>query len=541
MISLLRHASIRRTLMLIIMTISMISIVLTTLSISIINYQRLRSDMEQEFQSAVSIVGDRNKALLAYTSIPNRYLIRKAFENLNVFTDNPAIKKACLYDHDGGLLAFYDKETTGYAKLATSNLSDDEFNLMVSPALEQYREICPKSPQSGKHFTEDSYRITHLIESEGELNNPFVDVQDKAPQAGYLYVEAGLEKINSYMKSQMYLAMMITAGAVCVCYMLAWVLQHGISSPILRLSNAAQAVSAYKDYSIRVAHGKADRYAKEISGLIDAFNDMLSEIQDREAQLVSKTIELERAKEEAEAASIAKSQFLAVISHELRTPLNAIIGFSSIILNKIFGPLGNNKYEDYAKDIHDSGKHLLDIINDILDLSKAEAGKMTLAFEEFDIKKAINKCINILSEQSKANHVDVTFLMPEEAPWIVADRVRFIQIVLNILSNAVKFTEPGGKVVITVDYHKPEGQLPRFTVEIKDTGIGMAEEDLETAFTVFGQVDSGLDRKYEGTGLGLPLTKKLVELHRGSIRIESMPNIGTTVTMVFLSDHSLLK
>lgn len=541
MISFFFTASIRRTLMLIIMTISLISIVLTTLSISIINYHRLRSDMEQELQLAVSIVGDRNKALLAYTAIPNRYLIRKAFENLNVFNDNQAIKKACLYDHDGGLLAFYDKDTKGYAKLANSSISDDEFNNLSSPALEQYREICPKNPKAGGGFTDRSYQLTHLIESDSDLNNPFMETQDASHEAGYLYVEAGLEKINSYINSQVYLAMMITGGAVCVCYLLAWILQHGISSPILRLSAAAQMVSAYKDFSIRVSHGKADRYAKEISGLIDSFNDMLSEIQDREEQLMNKNVELEKAKVAAESASIAKSQFLAVISHELRTPLNAIIGFSSIILNRIFGPLGNNKYEDYAKDIHDSGKHLLDIINDILDLSKAEAGKMTLAFEEFDVKKALTKCLNILAEQAKSGGIDMVLITPDEMPWIVADRVRFIQIILNVMSNAVKFTEPGGRVEISVDYKRMEGNLPTFTVVVKDTGIGMTEEDLETAFTVFGQVDSGLDRKYEGTGLGLPLTKKLIELHHGSITIESVPNDGTTVTMMFVSDHSLLK
>ncbi len=260
---------------------------------------------------------------------------------------------------------------------------------------------------------------------------------------------------------------------------------------------------------------------------------MLSEIDARNIQLRKQYDELAKAKELAESANKAKSQFLANISHELRTPLNAVIGFSSILMNQLFGPLGDQKYLEYAKDINSSGAHLLDIINDILDLSKAEAGKLTLNYEEVHIAKAINKCLTIISDRAQKGKVTVTTEVPKMLPMLIVDRLRFVQIILNILSNAVKFTNEGGKVHLAVHTNEVEGVVTEFIITVQDTGIGMSKEGLEHAFQSFGQVDSGLNRKYEGTGLGLPLTKKLLELQHGSITIDSELGSGTLVTLVF--------
>ena len=161
----------------------------------------------------------------------------------------------------------------------------------------------------------------------------------------------------------------------------------------------------------------------EIDTLIDAFNAMLEEIQLRDQQLIKKNEELGKAKEVSESANKAKSHFLANISHELRTPLNAIIGFSSILINQLFGALGHEKYAEYAHDINDAGVHLLDIINDILDLSKAEAGRLTLVLEEVHIERAINKCITILAERSAEGQVSITTDIPKGLPYIIADRL----------------------------------------------------------------------------------------------------------------------
>lgn len=534
-----RRVSIRSAMMLIIMTISMVSIICTTFPISVIGYHRLRSDMEQEVLLAVSTVGDRNKALLAYTSIPNRYLIRKAFENLNVFSTNHTVRVACLYNSEDELLAFYDKHSNEYSQLAASDVSDEEFNKRIEEGMRKYRDICPKYLWEASAFTVDAYRTVHVIKSENAFNNPFSDQPEQSDELGKLYVEAGLEKIDNYLRYQVIITLLIIGGAALVCYLLAWMLQHVISKPILRLSGVAKSISLYKDYSVRVEKNMRHTYPTEIDALIDSFNTMLTEIEERDGKLMRKNIELERAKEAAESANIAKSQFLANISHELRTPLNAIIGFSSIIVNKLFGPLGDEKYDDYAKDIHESGTHLLEVINDILDISKAEAGKLALSLEEFDVIKAIRKCINILGERAAEGDVTIIFDPPEKVSSMVADRVRFIQIILNVVSNAVKFTEPGGTVKISVDANESR-DVVYFTFKVNDTGIGMTPEDLTKAFQMFGQADSGLDRRYEGTGLGLPLTKKLVELHNGSITIDSTVGKGTLVTITFVSDLSLL-
>ena len=176
---------------------------------------------------------------------------------------------------------------------------------------------------------------------------------------------------------------------------------------------------------------------------------------------------------------------------------------------------------------------MLDIINDILDLSKAEAGKLTLNYEEVHVVKAINKCITIVTERAHRGGIHITSDVPKMLPPLVVDRLRFVQIILNILSNAVKFTHEGGKIHVAVCSKETEGEITNFIVTIQDTGIGMSQEDIMYSFQSFGQVDSGLNRKYEGTGLGLPLTKKLMELHHGTIDIDSEIGKGTLVTLNF--------
>jgi signal transduction histidine kinase len=236
--------------------------------------------------------------------------------------------------------------------------------------------------------------------------------------------------------------------------------------------------------------------------------------------------ELVGAKETAESASRAKSEFLANMSHELRTPLNAILGFSEIIKNRQFGP-ASERYPDYAGHIFSSGKHLLALINDILNLSKLEAGRFALQEEDIDLAVTAGACMTLVETQAKDSKIRLSVSIDNDNRFIRADERRMRQILINLLSNAVKFTPPGGHVHLSSA--RVNGGL---AITVSDTGIGMAPADIPKAMTPFGQVDSKIRRKQEGTGLGLPLARQLVELHGGTFILESKINVGTTVTFV---------
>jgi signal transduction histidine kinase len=238
--------------------------------------------------------------------------------------------------------------------------------------------------------------------------------------------------------------------------------------------------------------------------------------------------ELARAVQRVEFASRTKSEFLANMSHELRTPLNAIIGFSDILRNEIFGA-AHPSYPGYAKDIHDSGAHLLQIINDILDMSKIEAGKLDLHESLIDLGDIVDVCQRLMRERAQESGVILRY-EPAGSPLpnVSADSTKLKQILLNLVSNGVKFTPRGGSVTIVTAC--PRGDW--VTLQVRDTGIGMSTEDMALALEPFRQIDNSHTRKYQGTGLGLPLAKALTELHGGELRIASTQGRGTTVTIL---------
>ncbi|MFN4282249.1 MAG: PAS domain-containing sensor histidine kinase [Alphaproteobacteria bacterium] len=290
--------------------------------------------------------------------------------------------------------------------------------------------------------------------------------------------------------------------------------------------------SPFRDMLYEIADGDGQTRLCLVSGL-PVFDDKsgafkgyrgtgrdVTESKRREEALLS-------AKLMAEEANRFKGEFLANMSHELRTPLNAIIGFSEIMRAETFGKLGSDRYVEYSKDILDSSRHLLGIINDILDISKADAGKLQLYEEEVDLRQEVQDAVRLFSEHALEVGLKLKTDLTETPPlW--ADRRKIKQILLNLLSNALKFTLPGGEVRVASETDAATGDLKLI---VSDSGIGIAQKDIDKVFAAFGQVESSLSRRYEGTGLGLPLSVALVELHGGKLELESAVGVGTKITV----------
>jgi signal transduction histidine kinase len=275
--------------------------------------------------------------------------------------------------------------------------------------------------------------------------------------------------------------------------------------PIGALAVVRPAAEAFTDKEISLIGTFADQAVIAIQN-----ERLFREIQDKSRQL--------------EIANQHKSDFLANMSHELRTPLNAIIGFSEVLLEKMFGEV-NEKQLDYLKDIHSSGKHLLSLINDILDLSKIEAGRMDLDVADFDLRSALQNALTLVKERAQRHGIELALEADEAIGSFRADERKFKQIMLNLLSNAVKFTPEGGRVGV-----RARSVGDAVEVAVADTGVGISAEDQKSVFDEFKQVGRDYTKKAEGTGLGLALTKRFVELHGGSIRLESAPGRGSTFT-----------
>ncbi|MBI4968836.1 MAG: PAS domain S-box protein [Rhodospirillales bacterium] len=268
------------------------------------------------------------------------------------------------------------------------------------------------------------------------------------------------------------------------------------------------------------AHVVADA---NLIGALDPIAFQIGRVLERERA----TARIREAKELAEAGSRSKSEFLAAMSHELRTPLNAILGFSDVMLGQTFGPIENPRYRDYLGNIRDSGQHLLELINDILDIAAIEAGRINLSEEPVHLEAIVHSSLRLVRPRAQKNNIALEVALAPEIPTVIADTRRLKQILLNLLSNAVKFTPEGGRVTLAARLDA-EGAL---LLTVTDTGIGMDEDGIAKALMPFGQVDSTLARRFEGTGLGLPLTKGLVEAHGGTLAVVSARGQGTTVTV----------
>jgi signal transduction histidine kinase len=244
----------------------------------------------------------------------------------------------------------------------------------------------------------------------------------------------------------------------------------------------------------------------------------------------------ERLRRKADTANRAKTEFLANMSHELRTPMNAIMGFSEIMVNEMFGPLGTSRYAGYAKDIHLSARHLLSIINDILDLSKAEAGKMTIDESGFDLCELATESMRMLRTQAGSKGLRFTLKTPGFPMELRADKRLVRQVLINIVANATKFTEPGGSVNVTIEQDDSTGEG---LIVVSDTGVGMTKDEIKRCIEPFTQIEGAYTRNQPGVGLGLPMVAKIMEIHGGSFKIRSIVGQGTTASAHFPPERVL--
>jgi len=336
---------------------------------------------------------------------------------------------------------------------------------------------------------------------------------------GSIFIRAGLQDLYYNLTVSVIILICLIISILILILLGSSKLQKLISNPIAKLVESMRQVTFEKNYSIRVKKTSND----ELGVLADGFNEMLEQIQFRDKQLKRSVSDLKNARDAAESASKAKSEFLANMSHELRTPLNHIIGFTELVVDKNFGDI-NETQEDYLNDVLSSSRHLLSLINDILDLAKVEAGKIELEIGEIDLKSLLERSLVMIKEKAMKQNLSIETDLNKISATIQADERKVKQIVYNLLSNAVKFTPDGGVIRLSAEYIKDKAGLSghdTIKISVQDNGIGIDQTQQAVIFNPFEQIDGSACRKYQGTGLGLALTRQFVELHDGSITVKS--------------------
>ena len=505
-----RHPSLGQRLTRMSVVASSVALILACSAFLIYEYITFRSALVRSLETQAAITATNSESAILFNDAAS------ATETLAALRAEPHIVSIHIFKPDGELFASYVRagEPPG-----------------APPS------VAPDAPE-GPRFAPDRLIVTRRVLSE------------RAP-IGTLVVAADLDEMAARFQRYAGIVVGVIVCSLLTGLLLASRLQRRITRPILALVEAARTVSAAKTYSIRVDSGDDD----ELGTLAGTFNEMLAQIEARDRELRLARDELEaRVDERTEAlkqeigervrleeqlrhrnqeltnqnrrvqeANRLKSEFLANMSHELRTPLNAIIGFSELLVDGKVGPT-TPKQKEFLNDVLVSSRHLLKLINDVLDLSKVEAGKMEFRPEPVDLAVLVNEVSDSLRALAATKHLEVTTAIDATVQTVLVDRSKLKQVLYNYASNAIKFTGDGGTIAIRV---KPES-TDEFRVEVTDSGVGIRQEDLRHLFVEFQQLDSTTGKRYAGTGLGLALTKRILEAQGGRYGVDSVPGQGST-------------